>query len=143
MGDRLAGKVCIVTGAGSGIGRASAIRFAEEGARVTAVDIDRDAVEETVRSIGAAAVAVTADVSVAAQVKIYTDATVERWGGSTMERLCMIKGNITPRTMACITIDLDHNIIDGAPAARFIAMLVKMIEKASVLGEEMQDEEKE
>jgi NAD(P)-dependent dehydrogenase (short-subunit alcohol dehydrogenase family) len=81
MSDRLAGKVCIVTGAGSGIGRASAIRFAEEGARVTAVDIDRDAVEATVRSIGATAVAVVADVSVAAQVKAYTDATVERWGG--------------------------------------------------------------
>jgi Dehydrogenases with different specificities (related to short-chain alcohol dehydrogenases) len=81
MGDRLAGKVCIVTGAGSGIGRASAIRFAEEGARVTAVDIDREAVEATVRSIGSEAVAVQADVSVAAQVKAYTDATVERWGG--------------------------------------------------------------
>ena len=81
MGDRLAGKVCIVTGAGSGIGRASAIRFAEEGARVTAVDIDRDAVEATARTIGSAAVAVQADVSIAAQVKAYTDATVERWGG--------------------------------------------------------------
>jgi len=81
MSDRLAGKVCIVTGAGSGIGRASAIRFAEEGARVTAVDIDRDAVEATVQSIGTAAVAVQADVSVAAQVKAYTDATVQRWGG--------------------------------------------------------------
>jgi len=81
MGDRLDGKVCIVTGAGSGIGRASAIRFAEEGARVTAVDIDRESVEATVRSIGAVAVAVVADVSVAAQVKAYTDATVERWGG--------------------------------------------------------------
>ena len=81
MGDRLGGKVCIVTGAGSGIGRASAIRFAEEGARVTAVDIDRESVEATVRSIGPEAVAVVADVSVAAQVKAYTDATVERWGG--------------------------------------------------------------
>ena len=67
MGDRLAGKVCIVTGAGSGIGRASAIRFAEEGARVTCVDIDRDAVEATAAAIGDAAFAVTADVSVAAR----------------------------------------------------------------------------
>ena len=81
MGDRLKGKICIVTGAGSGIGRATAIRFAEEGAWVTAVDIDGDAVEATVREIGGAAVAVQADVSVAAQVKAYTDATVERWGG--------------------------------------------------------------
>ena len=81
MGDRLADKVCIVTGAGSGIGRASAIRFAEEGARVTAVDIDGAAVEATVQAIGPAAFAVQADVSVAAQVKAYTDATVERWGG--------------------------------------------------------------
>ena len=81
MTDRLADKICIVTGAGSGIGRATAIRFAEEGAWVTAVDIDGDAVEATVREIGGAAVAVQADVSVAAQVKAYTDATVERWGG--------------------------------------------------------------
>ena len=81
MGDRLAGKICIVTGAGSGIGRATAIRFAEEGARVTCVDIDADSVAATARTIGDAAVAVAADVSNAAQVKAYTDETVERWGG--------------------------------------------------------------
>jgi dihydroanticapsin dehydrogenase len=83
MGDRLAGKVTIVTGAGSGIGRATAIRFAEEGARVTCVDVTRDAVEATAAEIGdaAVAVAVAADVSDAAAVKAYTDATVERWGG--------------------------------------------------------------
>ncbi len=80
MGDRLAGRVCIVTGAGSGIGRASAIRFAEEGARVTCVDLNRDAVEATAREIGDQAYAVAADVSDAAQVRSYTDATVERWG---------------------------------------------------------------
>jgi NAD(P)-dependent dehydrogenase (short-subunit alcohol dehydrogenase family) len=78
--DRLAGKVCIVTGAGSGIGRASAIRFAEEGARVTVVDIDGNAAEATALSIGSSAFAVRADVSVASQVRGYTDATVERWG---------------------------------------------------------------
>lgn len=81
MADRLAGKVCIVTGAGSGIGRATAIRFAEEGARVTCVDVNREAVEETARSLGDAAVAVAADVSSAAAVQRYTDETVDRWGG--------------------------------------------------------------
>ena len=81
MGDRLAGKVTIVTGAGSGIGRATAIRFAEEGAHVTCVDLHRDTVEATAAEIGDAAVAVTADVSDASAVRAYTDATVERWGG--------------------------------------------------------------
>ncbi|MCU0505769.1 MAG: SDR family oxidoreductase [Chloroflexi bacterium] len=83
MGDRLAGKVCIVTGAGSGIGRASVVRFAEEGARVTAVDISRDGVEETARLVGdpSVVVAVAADVADPAQVRAYTDETVERWGG--------------------------------------------------------------
>ena len=64
MGDRLAGKVCIVTGAGSGIGRATAIRFAEEGARVTCVDVAPDGVNETVKQIGSSAFAVVADVSI-------------------------------------------------------------------------------
>jgi NAD(P)-dependent dehydrogenase (short-subunit alcohol dehydrogenase family) len=83
MGDRLAGKICIVTGAGSGIGRASVIRFAEEGARVTAVDIAREHVEETARLVDdpSTVVAVTADVSDPAAVKAYTDGTVARWGG--------------------------------------------------------------
>jgi NAD(P)-dependent dehydrogenase (short-subunit alcohol dehydrogenase family) len=83
VGDRLAGKVCIVTGAGSGIGRATAIRFAEEGARVTLVDIDGDAVERAAAEIGDASIAVgvRADVSVAAEVETYTDATAARWGG--------------------------------------------------------------
>jgi NAD(P)-dependent dehydrogenase (short-subunit alcohol dehydrogenase family) len=81
MGDRLAGKVCIVTGAGSGIGRATAIRFAEEGARVTCVDVNEDSAKETAAEIGPSAFAVGADVSDPQRVKAYTDATVERWDG--------------------------------------------------------------
>ena len=81
MGDRLAGKVAIVTGAGSGIGRATAIRFAEESAHVTCVDVDRDSVDSVAREIGEAAVAVVADVSDPAAVRAYTDETAARWGG--------------------------------------------------------------
>jgi dihydroanticapsin dehydrogenase len=69
MTGRLEGRVAIVTGAGSGIGKATAIRFVEEGARVTCVDIDGESV------------AVTADISDPDQVRAYTDATVARWGG--------------------------------------------------------------
>ena len=81
MGDRLAGKVTIVTGAGSGIGRATAIRFAEEGARVTCVDIDGDAVHAVADEIGDAAYAVAADVSDPVAVRDYTERTVGRWDG--------------------------------------------------------------
>ncbi|GIS89699.1 beta-ketoacyl-ACP reductase [bacterium] len=51
MGDRLAGKVAIVTGAGSGIGRTAAIRFAAEGAKVGCADRDRDGLDTTVQEI--------------------------------------------------------------------------------------------
>ena len=62
----LEGKKAIITGAGSGVGRASALRFAEEGARVVCADIDLERAKETVRQIEAAggtAVAVRCDVS--------------------------------------------------------------------------------
>ncbi len=80
MGDRVAGKVCIVTGAASGIGRATALRLAEEGALVTCVDRNEDGVRETVETIGDAATAAVADVANDAQVRGFTDRTVERWG---------------------------------------------------------------
>jgi NAD(P)-dependent dehydrogenase (short-subunit alcohol dehydrogenase family) len=80
VAGRVDGKVCIVTGAGSGIGRASAIRLAEEGARVTCVDLHEDAVRETAEEIGEAAFAVAADISDDQQVRGYTDGTAERWG---------------------------------------------------------------
>lgn len=54
MAGRVEGKVAMVTGAASGIGRASALHFASEGARVVVADIDAPAGEETVRLIRAA-----------------------------------------------------------------------------------------
>jgi NAD(P)-dependent dehydrogenase (short-subunit alcohol dehydrogenase family) len=51
---RLGGKVCLITGAGSGIGRATAVAFASEGAAVAVADIDQGAAAETVRQIGEA-----------------------------------------------------------------------------------------
>jgi NAD(P)-dependent dehydrogenase (short-subunit alcohol dehydrogenase family) len=71
MGRRLEGKVALITGAGMGMGRAAAVLFAEEGARIVVCDIDGEAAAETVRLIGKAggqAVAAVGDVAVEADV---------------------------------------------------------------------------
>jgi NAD(P)-dependent dehydrogenase (short-subunit alcohol dehydrogenase family) len=81
---RIEGKACIVTGAGSGIGRATAVRLAEEGGRVLCVDLDGATAEETAAlatAAGAAAQAVAADVSDARTVAAYTARCAERFGG--------------------------------------------------------------
>ena len=77
MGERLANKISIITGAGSGIGRASAVRFAAEGATVIVNDINGPGADETVQMIteaGGRAVSHPADVTDPSQV----DALVAR-----------------------------------------------------------------
>ena len=66
---RLKDKVALVTGGGSGIGRAIALRFGQEGARVVVNDVRRETAQKTADEIGAGARAVQADVSDSAQVK--------------------------------------------------------------------------
>src|SRR5690606_18222384 len=81
---RLAGKRAIVTGAGSGIGRASALLFASEGAQVLAVDLNAEGVEETVKMIGEAggqALAMTADASSETDVQAYVRKAIDSFGG--------------------------------------------------------------
>jgi len=81
---KLEGKVALITGAGSGIGRAVAQLFAQEGARVVANDLHAPAAKETVESLGAradAARAIQADVADSGQVKAMF-AEVEREMGS-------------------------------------------------------------
>jgi len=80
---RLKDKAAIVTGAGSGIGRATAELLAEEGARVVVADIDAKGGEETVRTIrgkSGAAHFVEADVSKEADAKQIADETMKAFG---------------------------------------------------------------
>ena len=51
MSGRLDGKACLITGAGSGIGRATALRYAQEGAAVAVADVSRESADETVATI--------------------------------------------------------------------------------------------
>jgi NAD(P)-dependent dehydrogenase (short-subunit alcohol dehydrogenase family) len=79
----IADRVALITGAGSGIGQASAKRFAEEGANVVVVDIDEEAGKSTVESIvnqGGDATFVAADVSDPAQVEAMVDTAIDTYG---------------------------------------------------------------
>jgi len=79
----LQGKVALVTGAGSGIGKAAAIRFAREGARVGALSRTRDEIQATVQEIeqaGGQAISLLADISEADQMKRAVEELVEAYG---------------------------------------------------------------
>ena len=80
---RIDGRACVVTGAGSGIGRASAVRLADEGGRVLAVDLAPGPLAGTVEEItgaGGEAVAHVTDVSDPRQVDAMVAECVERFG---------------------------------------------------------------
>jgi NAD(P)-dependent dehydrogenase (short-subunit alcohol dehydrogenase family) len=81
MSERLKGKIGIVTGAGSGIGRACAINLAREGAQVALVGRRKDRVEEVAHEIGDFAFAIPADVCKTSDISTLVDQTVNRFGG--------------------------------------------------------------
>ncbi|MFF3378350.1 SDR family NAD(P)-dependent oxidoreductase [Streptomyces sp. NPDC002680] len=84
MTTGLNGRSVIVTGAGSGIGRATALAFAAEGARVVVADLNADGAATTVKEIeeaGGTAVAVVGDLSEQTVVDEVVATTVERFGG--------------------------------------------------------------
>src|SRR5262245_64871889 len=80
--DEFSGKVAVVTGAGSGMGKAFAKRFAAEGMRVVVADVERDALDRTVeelRADGAATLGVLTDVSSASAVRYLAHAATEEF----------------------------------------------------------------
>lgn len=81
MNSRLKGKIAIVTGAGSGIGRACALALAREGAKVALVGRRKAPLEAVAHQIGNAALVVAADVSKQNQIDRIIEATVARFGG--------------------------------------------------------------
>jgi NAD(P)-dependent dehydrogenase (short-subunit alcohol dehydrogenase family) len=119
VSGRLDGKVCLITGAGSGMGRAASVKFAQEGAKIVACDLDLDAVRETVAMVEAAggrALAARADVSKEADVKEVVKAGVKAYG-----KLNVLYNN------AGIFPSADHSVVDTEEAVwdKVLAVNVK------------------
>lgn len=100
---RLQGKVAIVTGAASGIGRATAITFAREGARVGVSDINLAGAEATAAAIGENALALRLDVTSEGAWAEATAAVVGRFGK--LDSLANIAGIGFPGTIMDLTMD--------------------------------------
>ena len=81
--NRLDRKVCVITGAAFGIGRATAVRFAQEGARLVVTDIQEDpllALTDELRDMGTEVETIAGDVSVTADARRMIEAAVDRFG---------------------------------------------------------------
>ncbi len=106
-------KVAIVTGAGSGIGAASARRFAAEGAKVVAADIRLHKVEQTVADIegdGGIAIAVQVDVADDASVAAMVDAAIQQFGQ--LDILFNNAGTLRPGNSVDLSVD-DWDLVMG------------------------------
>ena len=104
---RLEGKAAFITGGGAGIGRATAILFAREGACVAVADINLTAAEETAHLAGHGAIALKTDVSDEASISAAIAATVEKFGR--LDILHNNAGGSTPQ---------DNNVVE-APLEEF------------------------
>ena len=121
MSSRHEGKVAFITGAGSGIGRETALRLASEGAKMVITDVNLDAARETVAQIeaaGGAAIAAQVDVRNRAQIAAAADAAVEAWGA--IHLLINNAGLVTNHSLADLTEDAWDLVVDVNLKGQFL-----------------------
>jgi len=110
------GKVCVVTGAGSGIGRATAMGMAQRGGKVVVADVNGDAAASVVAEIAAAggtALAFTADMTQPREIDAMLDRAVEAYGRLDVlhNNAFGVPGTLQGRRMARVA-ELDQNVWD-------------------------------
>jgi NAD(P)-dependent dehydrogenase (short-subunit alcohol dehydrogenase family) len=116
-GMRLSGQICIVTGAGSGIGEACARLFVGEGATVFVTDIQEDRAKAVAESLGANAVAWHCDVTDSDAVEKLVSEAVRRFG-----RLDVLVNNVgftTPGFVAELSDEAWHRVLNGCLTSTF------------------------
>ncbi|MBJ18424.1 MAG: SDR family oxidoreductase [bacterium] len=113
MVKRFEGKVAFVTGAAAGIGRATALRLASEGASVYIVDVALDGLEETSKlceQAGASVVSARCDVTSEEEIRSNIAACVERFGR--LDTLCNIAGILLLDHFDNITVDQFRRVLE-------------------------------
>jgi 3-oxoacyl-[acyl-carrier protein] reductase len=110
---RLKDKVAIITGAGRGIGQATAVKFAREGAKVMVCDIKQDWIDETVqqcKAAGSDAIGQIADVRDMKSLEAMVKTTVDKWGR--VDCLVNNAGIVADAQMKNMTEEQFDNVID-------------------------------
>jgi NAD(P)-dependent dehydrogenase (short-subunit alcohol dehydrogenase family) len=133
---RLENKVAIISGAGAGIGEATAVRFAEEGARLVLADYDEAAVKAVAARLGERAIAVAADISVEADAQKISRAAMEAFGA--IDIVVNNAANFTTRSVEQATIEdwqkvLGVNVIGTAMVAKYAIPHLKAQGKGSIV----------
>lgn len=121
------GKVVVVTGAASGLGRAASVRFAKEGAQVCLVDLNADGLEETAKQItdaGGRCTQYSGDLGLTSSCADAVNAAIEAFGR--LDVLCNVAGMLRFHALADVTTDEWNKLFAANVTAPFFMMQAAM-----------------